>query len=626
MVRSGRHVYQSDFRTARIAVLGLLIGLLTVPAGSAYAMESLDDAALSDVSGAGIALGFEDFRWLTKPTSYFEQMGSTPMGSCSGSGTDCWRRADMRWYGLSMTAVPGNGDGFHWDQSGSSFGTQCTGSGLACPLGGQIANFSPYDNPYTLRAYSPFGYSYDGSALNADPDNPEKTIYEYVAPTRQPYYNFAFWGEIEAGRTGANENLASGSGDFLKTQTLIQGNAAESIFRMFQYTQPGNETFAMLYHSRLRGDFRFSAAQYDNGSGSSSDDIGRPVIFDEQEGLHFIDVDAFIPLGQIFYQAMTLAPVPEQDGNFILEIPRLRDHSVSGFDATDPLNENEDHIRHFYSYAVPETIADAGYITARLAILENTPGADVSAYKNLVASQYSQISSASEINIPESYYTTHGYSRWGDWYPCQGVGCPAVYDPGTVASHPDRNTYNDTSDGIFFRKCSDCEDFDAFAYMLTAVDVRANEGEFNCPGGAECSSDGYDPRGLGVSDRNDGTPGTPHENNGYVSGRYYAQSDWCDSQGDGGRCGYGGSYNVDATGDFQFVQGKLDPSTTYGVNSQPYIQQGSSYSCGWFNTCYNELPAAIPVIRTDRVNIGDARIEGMQINYMKFTSYGAGAL
>jgi len=32
----------------------------------------------------------------------------------------------------------------------------------------------------------------------------------------------------------------------------------------------------------------------------------------------------------------------------------------------------------------------------------------------------------------------------------------------------------------------------------------------------------------------------------------------------------------------------------------------------------------LPVIRTGVANLGDARAEGLQVNYMKFTSYGAG--
>ncbi|MED5239833.1 MAG: hypothetical protein VX379_09690 [Pseudomonadota bacterium] len=206
-------------RTHNIRYLArtVMLGGLLIAMDSHAALEPMEDSAMADVSGAGIALGFEDFRWLTKPTSYYEQMGTDPVGAST------FQRADMRWYGLSITAIgegaggaAGN-QGFHWDQSGNSFGTPCTAGGLACPLGGQITNFAPYDNPYVLRAFSPFGYSYEGDPLNEVAGSPDKTVYEYLAPTNQPYYNFAFMGEIEAGRTGANENLAVGAGEFLKS-------------------------------------------------------------------------------------------------------------------------------------------------------------------------------------------------------------------------------------------------------------------------------------------------------------------------------------------------------------------------------------------------------------------------
>lgn len=581
--------------TARIA---LLAALAFMPLNGMTALERMDDDAMSGVSGAGIALGFEDFRWLTKPTSYYEQMGSNPVGDTT------FQRADMRWYGLSITAIAdgsaGN-TGFHWDQSGTSFGTSCTGTGLACPLGGQIAYFAPFDNPYVLRAYSPFGYHYDGTSLNSNPNSPDKTVYEYVAPTVQPYYNFSFMGEIEAGRTGPNENLQSGTGEFLKSQTLIQGNAAGSIFRMFQHTQPGNETFAIMYHSHLRGDFRFSAGQ---DSRSASDVVGVPVIFDEEEGLHFKNVDAFIPIGQVFYQALTLDAVPDQDGNFIMEIPRLRNDSIPNGTA---LNNA---IRHFYSFAVDENVFRtyqrdkngdgtdetyevglAGFITARLALLHNSADvtqAGIDAYKAHVQSEYG-ISINDNAAWRDQYNTTHGYSRWGDWTPCRGIGCPAIHTGNS--SHPSRNSFNSTSDGMFFRKCSGCSDFDAFAYTLTGVDVRPGNSQYTCPGGSGCGQ--FTPRGNAVSSRTD-------------NGRYYTAVDSCTAtSGTDYQCGIGGSYNINAGSRFTYVSGKLDPSTTFDVESRA-------------------PGAGLPVIRTDVVNIGDSRIEGLQMNYLKFTSYGAG--
>ena len=93
-------------RTHNIRYLArtVMLGGLLIAMDSHAAMEPMEDSAMADVSGAGIALGFEDSRWLTKPTSYYEQMGSDPVGAST------FQRADMRWYGLSITAI-GEGAG-----------------------------------------------------------------------------------------------------------------------------------------------------------------------------------------------------------------------------------------------------------------------------------------------------------------------------------------------------------------------------------------------------------------------------------------------------------------------------------------------------------------------------------
>lgn len=59
----------------------LLVVLAAAPMPGMSALQSLDEESLSQVTGTGLAIGFEDFRWLIKPTSYFEQVGSEPVGS-----------------------------------------------------------------------------------------------------------------------------------------------------------------------------------------------------------------------------------------------------------------------------------------------------------------------------------------------------------------------------------------------------------------------------------------------------------------------------------------------------------------------------------------------------------------
>lgn len=392
--------------------------LLLAPCGSpASGLEPMDDRALAGVQARGVAIGFDDFQFAMAPTSYMEQVGVAPDTPCTsgGSGTgnqDCWRRGDLRWYAGNLSGAGPAGS--HWNEG------VCDGSGgpLSCPRGGVIDHFSPYDNPYLIRAWSPVGMGYDGSCINGTDGycsgSPTvKSIYEFRAPSAQPWYTFSFWGEIESGRVPDpldpwNQQLGSRYG-LLKSQTLIRGNAAGSVFQAFQFTDPSDQTLSFLYHSRLQGDFRFSVAQSATGA---TDQVGAPPVFDPLEGLHFRNVDAYIPFGQLYYQAITIGAVGT-NGGFFIEMPRLPNQS-------EVFNK-------FYGLRAGDTL---GYETARLAL---------------------------QGDATDAYRLSHGYSRWGDWY------------PGSAGT---RNGRTDTGDGIFFRACSSCSDIVAFAKRPIRIDVR----------------------------------------------------------------------------------------------------------------------------------------------------------
>jgi len=388
-----------------------VVALCLVASLSTASMKALDDAELSDVTGEGLAIGLDEFRFTMTPRSYFEQVGNTPLNACTGGNTEnCWRRGDLRWYGYSLSGV---GLGKHWD------GSACQAGGLACAVGGVVPWFAPFDNPYIIRAAAPYGLGVGGEGINTgDPADPSKSIYEFVAPSQQPHYSLSFWGEIEVGRKPnplAPWDQQQGTRkELLKSQTLIQGNAANSIFRLFQFTDPDNQTFGLTYHSYLQGDFRFSVAQQE---GYHSDEVGVPVRFDEQEGLHFRNVDAYIPFGQPYYQALVVGALGT-GGGFYLEIPQLP-NVPAVYEA-------------HYGLLPGDT---EGYTTARRAFREGY--------------------------TTEEYAKTHGYSRWGDWFP--------DYEGSVGAT---RNAADDTSSGIVFKACEGCDDFYTYAYRPLRVDVR----------------------------------------------------------------------------------------------------------------------------------------------------------
>jgi hypothetical protein len=430
------------------SVKRLLLTLLACAPGCllALGLQPMSDGEMQDINGAGIAVALQDFRFMMAPTSYMEQVGITPAGAaaCTGTGssasnTYCWRRGDLRWYGINISgAEPVAGSGSHWTENTCNPGA----AAMNCPRGGAIGGaggwFSPFDNPYIMRAWSPQGMSFDGALINTDPNNPTKTIYEYLAPTQQPDYIMSFWGEIEVGatRNPALQALTIGQGaanpaggGLLKSQTIIRGNAAGSVFRLFKFTETAanpsyGQTFAMFYHSRLTGDFRFSVAQ---NPLYASDEIGVPVSFANVEGLHFRNVDAFLPFGQLYYQALVLDAVGT-GGNFSLALTKVPNNPIV--------------YQRFYSLNPGD---NRGYTTALAAVRDwNIPCA---------------VGNEACINRRLS----HGYVRYGDWYPGSAAWAPSS---GT------RNTAANVSDGIFFRKCPDCSDFRAFARRPIVIDKR----------------------------------------------------------------------------------------------------------------------------------------------------------
>lgn len=299
-----------------LRILSLVCGLLAF--GSSHALTELEDSALSEVQGTGIAVALDDFRYANAPTSYIELTGT--------AGSSGWQRGDARYYGLSLT---GGGTGTDW------FGDGCDDSGgpLACPLGqGAVADFAPVYNPYVLRVFQYEGYDFQGELLSGE-DRP--TVLELVGPSQVPEpWRWSFWGEIEVDRDDGTTHYAgaphddgsNGGATFLQSQTIIHGkpvteDGKPAILRLMQTENDADPTFGIMYESALSGDFRFSAAQLNN----SPDALHWVPNFDDQEGLHFKNVDAYLPLGRLHSQAITLDNVTTGEGNFVIQMTAIPD-------------------------------------------------------------------------------------------------------------------------------------------------------------------------------------------------------------------------------------------------------------------------------------------------------------
>lgn len=625
-------------------------------AGTVLAMTELDDDVIAEVTGEGITFGWTDFRFLMDPESYIEQAGTANANTCTSTGNTagnygCWRRADIRWYGGNTsgwsTAVGVGVSGGAWNTTWTTAAgnmTQCANAGingLGCPRGGPIAKFAPHDNPYLLRVHDYAGndagansigngiVTYQGNAgsgvwdasSNTAAAGSAQTVLEWLAPTQQEYYRFSFWGEIEVGRkaNGSNDGL-------LKSQTIVQGAAAGSKLRFYQFTQthtsPGlaqpynpalgaagcttsgcpnadaagspfsNKALAIVYESRLRGDFRLSVAQ----AAGPNDALGTPVEFHATEGMYFRNVDAWVPLGQSLYQALlidmkrnTANNQPVTDGNFALEMPLIPNRAAV-FTRFYSLNTGLSAPAVYHTW-------DYGYATARAAYLHTLPVAGGSTPNYMPARTAATITGY--LAPDPNYFQTHGYSRWGDWGLCRGVGCRLPWQAANTAAQAlagiGRNAWNSEGDGIFFVGTSA---YNAYAYGLKSVDVRSGNNRYT-----ELTYYG-------------GTGNKSLTTAQSVSGESVSIPAFtsCDAASATAysTCGYGGDY-LGATA--------LGGKDTSAVSILPAERLWTNRQADGVGSATTRHVISVPA--GTALNLGDAHVEGMQINYFKLTTLGA---
>lgn len=401
-----------------MGALALMLGL--VPGQVASAMRPVADDELAAISGEGIVIALEDFRFSFANNGYIEQVGVAP---AAGAG---FKRGDLRWYGFTLSGA-GAADGKGWTSENCGH--------LLCPVANTGALVSPYDNPYLFRVFDQTGWDFQNASVT-------RTVFELVAPTDSDPYRWAFWGELEVGKV--NSTTRDG---LLQSQAMIVGKpmapnqpaAVDAtnnpgrgpVLRLMQQQDDADRTLAFNYHSRLSGNFRFSLAQ----TISSANALGSVPLFDNgtteanAPGLIFRNVFAHLPLGQMFYQSLIFDDTQPGggggagNGNFVIELTRIPNQSNAYTD--------------FYS----------------------TPGA------SCTDARYTGVNCGYQrTSRPARYFETHGYARWGDWYPGNGANCGAA---GTLC-----NTPTATNDGILFNKATAAGTFTASA---TRPDTTANQ-------------------------------------------------------------------------------------------------------------------------------------------------------
>ena len=563
----------------------LLGAALTLGASQVLALQEMSDDSMSEVQGAGLAFGLDDIRFQMAPTSYIEQIGGA-----AGADTS-FNRGDLRWSGFTMSG---------WS-AGETAGSRQTWAGscadgfnnMGCPISSEgIDNYANHDNPFVLRVFerqmvglNAAGDDWVGSPVvnGVSTGGVNRTVLELLGPSDSQDFRWAFWGDIQASETDANGNITNVLGN-LRNQNLILGkpatfvkppsiagtnpatNAVEGpVLQLFQYrgARVGgggellspDETFGLLYHSRLSGDYRFSVNQINDAV--DADPVPQ---FSNEEGLYFTNVNAYVPLGQLYYQSIVLdsvkpGPNLAGDGNFIIELTRI---------PNDPNAYND-----FYSVA-----GQQGYQRA---------------------------------NRNDRYYETHGYVEWGDYFPaCQagqnnclpgsGTASPVRFSgPGYDSSSPQTLTLPARTVNAFNFPGPVCggdrdEQCNSYNGIANAVTVTLSSGDITSPYSREQVADA---QGISFISRNNSSTWfvQNNQNDGFIE-RDRSIILWRTAVGD---CGFLGDCDI------------LQPSSPNPPTSTPPAV----------------LTSVSPRVEVNAINLGTARIQGLAIQHMRITSLGS---
>jgi hypothetical protein len=471
----------------RFLHFSLLLLCLVACVNSVFALEKLSDEGMSDVSGAGIAFGLQNFSFQMAPTSYIELTGTKPNSAsitCAAAGDPCWKLGNVRYYGLSITsASTGNVTGADW-YNGDASPCIAGGDGVGCPLGKSttsITDFASVYSPFLLRVFQYAGYDAQGNYRNqttnpASPLTYEPTVLEFIGPSYGDTFRWSFWGaqQIGDGATagyststaaggclnGATTNTAycglqsqviiqgkniayynnaktygSGAGDFgvyanpsgAATNSPVTSTTPIPTKLQLMLTQnTADPTLGFVYQSALSGNFRFSAGQAANVY--TTQGVYNVPNFAANEGLYFDNVNAYLPLGHLNYQAVTLAR-SDANGNFQITVT--------------PLQNTANVYNDFYCGATnPVTCFNStvkiGSQDADAPLYPGDTAAQRGAF-NMTEPVVTGITGTAAQNTQGPNPTTHGFVYWGD---------PTVAASSGTATTNGNGIYFKTSAGV----------------------------------------------------------------------------------------------------------------------------------------------------------------------------------
>jgi hypothetical protein len=266
---------------------------------AAPALIPLPDEELSNHTGAAIAIGWENLRFLSGATTYLEALGDSTLPPVAP-----WKRGDLRWYGFGYSGVT----------PVSGYAGPCTAGigGMGCPIGDTIPYFMPFDNPLLIRVQDYTALRFSGSSLT-------QTVFEFLGPTDSSPFRYSWWGEVMVNQNQNDILQGQAISNNVKLSTVDQpgGSRNNMKIRIVKHTNLSDPTLGFIWENHWAADFRYSV----NQAFYSADTYGVAPVFTSTEGFYTRNIRVFMPVGQLHYQSLIVDDVGGS-GNFRWEVTR----------------------------------------------------------------------------------------------------------------------------------------------------------------------------------------------------------------------------------------------------------------------------------------------------------------
>lgn len=279
------------------------LAIFLISSNYSYALEALEDASLSDITGEGIAYLPENIKIVFDDTAYVRTL---PSSTAPAFG----EKAELVWYGLAFAGNDGN---------------------VSDRVGNPIVSWGTANNPWILKAETLTKRKYSG-AVEPFP------VLSYYAPTytlNDGELKYGFWADlvirnkttdvfIDRFQSQSVWNGVSLNGSRMSIfQSTVDYNT--SAHNTVSATNSGSLGIAWLnrINSSDTGIFRFSVAQTTPSTPTTDTVSTDAPVFNTQEGMYARDFDMNMVVGTMHYQPLIVGSAGDGSQNFQIELVRL---------------------------------------------------------------------------------------------------------------------------------------------------------------------------------------------------------------------------------------------------------------------------------------------------------------